>query len=562
MSQDMATSLKLDAVVVGAGAAGLSMLKRLRDHGFSVRLYEAGDGVGGVWYWNRYPGARCDAESVEYQFGFSDQVQRGWDWTERYASQPEIVRYMNYVVDVLDLRRDMQFGTRIVSAIYDDAQTQWSISTDTGENVRAQYCIMATGCLSSANVPAIEGLNTFKGAWYHTSDWPSEGVVFTGKRVAVIGTGSSGIQTIPLVAQQASHLYVLQRTPNFSIPAFNEPLDPNFVSLKKETFIEDRKRAEYTPAGALYPMGDKSALEVSAEELSQELEKRWCLGGFAFLMAYKDILTNKAANDVVADFVRDKIRNVVKSAETAALLTPEDYPFGTKRPCLDTGYFETFNKPHVTLVDVRSHPIRRVAETGIQCGETEYQVDAIVFATGFDAMTGTIMKIDIRGKGGLELREKWAAGPRTYLGLMTASFPNLFILAGPGSPSVLSNGFLAGEQHANWVSHCLEFLRARGFSAIDASVEAEDAWVEHVNEVASRTLYPQANSWYMGANVPGKPRIFMPYAGGFDAYRRKLDELEADDYRGFQLWPDSPATKSAESGVSDPSLRAAASAHE
>ena len=522
-----------DAVIVGAGFSGMYMLHLLRQRGMSAVVFEAGDNVGGTWYWNRYPGARCDVESINYQYGFSDELQRNWNWTERYPTQPEIMRYMDYVADALDLRRDIRFETRVTSAVYDEGRCRWTVGTDRGDSVSAQFCIMATGCLSAAQVPNIAGLSDFAGEWYHTGQWPHEGVDFTGKRVAVIGTGSSGVQAIPIIAEQAADLTVFQRTPNYSLPAFNRPLAPGEHETAKDSFLEERRKAEFTPAGANYPYNNQSALEFSREEVFAELETRWFEGGFAFLGAFNDIAVNPESNAIVAEFVRDKIGGLVKDPKTAALLSPTDHPFGTKRLCLDTNYFETYNLPHVHLVSVRENPIERISAKGIIAGGKDHEFDAIVFATGFDAMTGALTRIDIRGEGGASLSDRWSAGPRSYLGLASAGFPNLFTVTGPGSPSVLSVVIVAIEQHVEWIMACIDHMRAEGLETITAEQQAQDDWVDHVNDVANATLMPQANSWYMGANVPGKPRIFMPYVGGLDNYRRKCDAVAAAGYEGF-----------------------------
>lgn len=524
---------ELDAVVVGAGFSGMYALHLLRQRGMSAVVFEAGDSVGGTWYWNRYPGARCDVESINYQYGFSDELQRNWNWTERYPTQPEIMRYMEYVAETLDLKRDIAFETRVQSATYDEGTRRWTVSTDKGDVVTCQYCIMATGCLSTAQVPQFEGLDDFEGKWYHTGEWPHEGVDFTGKRVAVIGTGSSGVQAIPVIAEQAADLTVFQRTPNYSLPAFNRPLAPGEHEAAKENFLAEREKAKYTPTGVNYPYNHKSGLEVSREEFYAELETRWFEGGFAFLGAFNDIAINIEVNEIVAEFVRNKISGVVKDPVVADLLTPTDHPFGTKRLCLDTNYFQTFNQPNVHLVSVKDNPIERITAKGLVAGDKEYEFDAIVFATGFDAMTGSLNRIAIMGKGGETLRDKWSAGPRVYLGLVSSGFPNLFTVTGPGSPSVLTSVIVAIEQHVEWIMDCIDFMREGGFETIDADKGAEDAWVDHVNEVANMTLMVQANSWYLGANVPGKPRIFMPYVGGLDVYRRKCDEIAANGYEGF-----------------------------
>jgi cyclohexanone monooxygenase len=532
---DASPAVAFDAVVVGAGLAGLYMLHRLRGLGLTARVYEAGDDVGGTWYWNRYPGARCDIQSLDYSYSFSDELQQEWRWTERYASQPEILRYINHVAERFDLRRDIQFATRVVAARFDEAERRWQIATDRGDRVSAQFCIMATGCLSAAQVPRYPGLETFAGRWYHTGNWPHEGVDFTGQRVGVIGTGSSGIQSIPIIARQAAHLYVFQRTPNFSVPAQNGPLDPEEERRIKANYAEFRRQARASRAGFVVPLNDQPALAATPDDHRREFEARWARGGFGLMSAFSDLGTKKEANDIAAAFVHAKIRETVRDPQVAEALLPRDHPIGTKRLCVDTGYYDTYNRDNVTLVDLRRAPIEAITPTGLRTREAEYALDSIVFATGFDAMTGALLKIDIRGRRGAALREKWAGGPRSYLGIMVAGFPNLFTITGPGSPSVLSNMIVSIEQHVEWVADCLAYLRERGLATIEATSEAEDAWVAHVNEVANTTLYPLANSWYMGANIPGKPRLFMPYVGGVGAYRKRCEEVAAQGYAGFAL---------------------------
>jgi cyclohexanone monooxygenase len=526
---------RLDVVIVGAGFAGLYALHRLRGLGLTARVFEAGDGVGGTWYWNRYPGARCDVESMDYSYSFSDALQQEWHWTERYASQPEILAYINHVADRFDLRRDIQLDTRVTSAVFDEAGGRWTVETDRGDRVSAQFCIMATGCLSAAQVPAIEGLETFAGRWYHTGHWPHEGVDFTGQRVGVIGTGSSAIQSIPIIARQAAHLFVFQRTPNFSVPAQNGPLDAEYERRIKASYAEFRRRARESRVGFVVEREDRSALEVPPEERARKYEAHWRRGGLGFSATFADLLISKDANDTAADFFRGKIRSIVRDPAVAETLSPRDYPVGTKRLCVDTDYYATFNRPHVTLVDIRRTPIEAIVRDGLRTREATYRLDSLVFATGFDAMTGALLAIDIRGCAGQTLAEKWAAGPRTYLGLAVAGFPNLFAITGPGSPSVLSNMIVSIEQHVDWIADCIGYLRSHDHPCIEATVEAEDAWVAHVNEVGHATLYPRANSWYMGANVPGKPRIFMPYIGGVGTYRQVCDDVAAKGYQGFTL---------------------------
>jgi cation diffusion facilitator CzcD-associated flavoprotein CzcO len=523
----------LDLVIVGAGFAGMYMLHRARAIGLSARVFEAGSGVGGTWYWNRYPGARCDVESMEYSYQFSDELQQEWDWTERYAAQPEILRYANHVADRFDLRRDIRFDTRVRAAAFDEPRDRWVIETDDGARTQATWCVMATGCLSSANVPDFDGLGRFQGACHHTGRWPHEGVDFTGLRVGVIGTGSSAVQSIPLIARQAAHLFVFQRTPNHVVPARNGPMDPRVRELVKANYPALRARAKQNRTGLLYRISEKSALEVTDEEREREYQARWEQGSLGFIGTFGDLLVNQGANDTAAEFIRRKIRATVRDPAVAAILSPRSV-VGCKRLCIDSGYFETFNRPNVTLVDVGGQPVERITEDAIVVGGKGYPVDAIVFATGFDAMTGTLRRIDIRGRAGRPLKDKWAAGPRTFLGVATAGFPNLFIITGPGSPSVLSNMLPSIEQHVDWIAGCIGAVRERGFTRIEPTEAAEDRWVAHVNEVASATLYPSCNSWYLGANIPGKPRVFMPYLG-FPAYVQKCAEEAAAGFQSFAL---------------------------
>jgi len=525
-----------DVVVVGAGFAGLYMLYRLRGLGFSVHVYEQGGGVGGTWYWNRYPGARCDIESMQYSYSFSEELQQGWDWSERYASQPEILQYANHVADRFDLRRDISFDTCVERAEFDEVSGTWSLAVSNHRPVRARFVVLATGCLSNARMPDIRGLPGFGRPVYHTGQWPHQKVDFTGQRVGVIGTGSSGIQSVPVIAAQAQHLYVFQRTPNFSIPAHNAPLTDEAREAFRENYPEIRRFArEDTRNGIYTELPDRGAFDDGENARRARYEDRWAKGGLPFLLTYNNLILDKAANDTAAGFVRGKIAEAVRDPETARRLQPENYPFGSKRLCVDTGYYATFNRPNVTLVDISAGGVEEILPNVVRAAGQEYEVDALVLATGFDAMTGSVARIDIRGRGGMTLNRKWAEGPKTYLGLMSQGFPNLFIVTGPGSPSVLSNMIVSIEQHVDWIADCLAFMRERNHTMIEATVEAEEKWVAHVNEVAEMTLYPQANSWYMGANIPGKPRIFMPYIGGVGAYRRICEEVAAKGYRGFVM---------------------------
>jgi cyclohexanone monooxygenase len=525
-----------DVVVVGAGFAGMYMLHRLRGLALKVRVYEQGDGVGGTWYWNRYPGARCDVESMQYSYSFSDELQQEWNWSERYAPQPEILRYANHVADRFNLRPDIEFNTAVERCVFDETEASWLVTLAGGKMVTAKYVVLATGCLSNARKPDFKGLDGFKGAVYHTGNWPHHDVDFTGLRVGIIGTGSSGIQSVPVIAEQAKHLTVFQRTPQFSIPARNAPLTAEERKAFRDNYPDIRRFAREESRNGIYTeVPDRGALDDGGNERRAKYEARWQHGGLTFMSVYNNLVLDQAANDTAADFVRAKIDEIVKDKETAELLRPAAYPIGTKRICIDTDYFETFNRPNVTLVDIKTNGIEEILPNAVRCGGKDYEIDALVLATGFDAMTGSVAKIDIAGRGGDRLNRKWAEGPKTYLGLMAAGFPNLFLITGPGSPSVLSNMIVSIEQHVDWITDCIAWMRSRGLDTMEAERAAEEKWVAHVNEVAYTTLFPQANSWYMGANIPGKPRIFMPYIGGVGPYRQICNEVAAKGYEGFAM---------------------------
>ncbi|MGE3855526.1 MAG: flavin-containing monooxygenase [Dehalococcoidia bacterium] len=528
----------LDALIIGAGFSGMYQLHTLRDRlGLKVRVLEAADGVGGTWYWNRYPGARCDSESHSYCYSFSDELVQDWEWSERYPEQPEIIRYLNFCADRLDLRRDIQFETRVTGAAYDEARNAWDVTTEAGERFSARFLIAAVGCLSTTNVPKFPGLESFGGEWYHTGLWPHEGVDFSGKRVIQIGTGSTGIQAAPVIARTAGHLTVMQRTPQFSVPARNEPLTEEFRAWVKENFADIKRTMRSTTNGHPFTISDRSVFDVSDEERLKLYEAAWEKGGLQFRATFRDILTSKEANDTAAEFLKQKIREIVKDPETAAKLADIDHPYAAKRPPIDTEYFDTFNRDNVSLVDVRTDPIAAITPTGVRLESgVEYPADIIVFATGFDAMTGSLLKLGITGRDGVTLAQAWEAGPRNYLGLQVAGFPNLFTVTGPGSPSVLCNMPVAIEQHVEWITDAISYLRERGLERIEATPEAVDGWVQQVNEAAHATLLPEAHSsWYLGANVPGKPRVFMPYAGGMARYRGICDQVAAAGYEGFAL---------------------------
>ena len=525
----------VDAVVVGAGFAGMYMLHRLRGLGMTAQVFEAGSDVGGTWFWNRYPGARVDIRSLEYSFSFSEELENEWRWSERYAPQAELLAYAGHVADRFDLRRDIALETRVLAAHFDAETNRWTVTTDRGDTVTAKFVIMATGCLSVPTNVDFAGIESFAGTVYRTSHWPHEGVDFTGKRVGVIGTGSSAIQSIPVIAEQAAHVTVFQRTPNYSVPAHNGPLDPAAVADWTANRAEYRAAMKLTPIGAFIGMSEQLAMEATPEERQAEFDRRWQIGGFEVSGIFADSGSDLAANAVVADLAAARIRAIVKDPAVADLLTPKDYPFGAKRLCVDTNYYATFNRDNVSLVDIRTAPLEAITPAGIRTSGGEYPCDAIVLATGFDAMTGALDRIDIRGRDGARLKDRWAEGPRTYLGLMVAGFPNLFTITGPGSPSVLSNMITSIEQHVEWIADCLAHLSDHQQATIEPTPEAEDAWVGHVNEIASGTLYPLANSWYMGANVPGKPRQFLPYAGGVGVYREHCAGIAERGYEGFEL---------------------------
>ena len=534
-----------DVLIVGAGFAGLYMLHRLRSLGFRAVVLEAGGGVGGTWHWNRYPGARCDIESTQYSYQFSPELEQDWCWSERYATQAEILSYANHVADRFDLRRDIELGARVVRAEFDERMGTWTLSTLTGRRYTAPYCIMATGCLSAPNRPAIDGLDDFAEA-YHTAEWPHDGVDFAGRRVAVIGTGSSAIQAIPVIARQAKAVTVFQRTANYSVPARNILLPPSIQAGIKATYRQLRARAKLNPTGVLFDSSPEKALETTAERRDREYERRWQRGGLTFLGAFSDLLLDEEANRTASEFVRAKIRAVVKDPAVAETLQPPTI-IGGRRLCVDMGYYETYNLGNVTLVDVARQPIERITRQGVVVAGHEHAADVIVLATGFDAMTGALNRIDIRGRGGLTLKDKWRNGPLSYLGLAVAGFPNLFTITGPGSPSVLTNMLPSIEHHVEWIGDCLAAISASRRTVIEAQGEAEAAWVAHVADVAAGTLRAHERSWYVGANVPGKPRVFMPYSGGFPRYAERCDEVAANGYEGFTLadaeasWADAEA---------------------
>jgi cyclohexanone monooxygenase len=527
---------KIDVLVVGAGIAGLYMLHRLRELGLRTRVVEAGDGIGGTWYWNRYPGARCDVESYFYSYSFDPELEQEWEWTEKYPRQAEILRYIEHVADRYDLRRDITLRTRVTAATYDEGAGRWTVSTDTGEEIDAQFLVMATGCLSAPKAPEIPGAERFAGPILQTSRWPHEGADLAGRRVAVIGTGSTGIQAIPVIASEASELTVFQRTANFSFPAQHRPLDEARTTEVKATYRDLRDAQRTSFAGFSDRAPTRATFDDSDEERAAVYEAAWERGTIGAMIAtYTDTGLDREANETLAEFIRGKIRAIVRDPDVAETLSPRTHFVGTKRPCLDDGYYATFNEEHVRLVDLRRTPLVEITEHGLRTTEASYEVDVIVLATGFDAVTGALLAVDITGAGGRTLRDDWAQGPRSYLGLGVAGFPNLFTVTGPYSPSVLSNMMISIEQHVEWITDCIAHLRGAGVAVIEPTAEAQEAWMRHAEEVGNGTLFPTADSWYMGANVPGKSRVFMPYIGGVGTYRAKCEEVVANGYEGFAL---------------------------
>ncbi len=528
----------VDAVVVGAGFAGLYAHYKLRALGLKALGFEAAPDIGGTWYWNRYPGARCDVESLDYSYSFSPEVLDEWKWSERFATQPEILQYVNFVADKYDLRRDYAFETKVIAADFDEAAHQWLVRTDRGDEVRCRYLLSAVGSLSLPKAPEIDGLDDLAMRWVQTGCWPHEPVDVTGKRVAVIGTGSSGIQCIPLLAEQAAHLTVFQRTPNFSVPAHNGQIDPAYEAEVRADYVAHHKRNRMTKGGVPPRINTGvSAMSVSEEERQAKFEQAWGFGTFALQSVFSDTSSNPESNAKAATFVHEKIKSIVKDPVVAEKLLPKTFPFGTKRLCLGTDYYATFNRDNVDLVDIRETPIERITTGGIKTTDAEYPFDLIVFATGFDAVTGPLFALNIAGVGGVALKDAWKDGPQSYLGLMISGFPNLFTVNGPSSPSVLTNMLQAIEHHVDWIIDCIAYMEKNGFVRIDADEEAQVAWAHEVAAIADMTLYPKANSWYMGANVPGKPRVFLMYIGGLDRYVERCDKIVSEGYTGFNFTP-------------------------
>jgi cation diffusion facilitator CzcD-associated flavoprotein CzcO len=528
----------LDALIIGAGFSGLYMLHSLRDRlGMKVLAVDRAGGIGGTWYWNRYPGARCDSESHSYAYTFSEELWKGWSWSQRYPDHGEIRRYMDYVADRLDLRPDIRLATTVERCDFDAAANLWRVTLRGGELLSARFLVTGVGCLSTANIPDIPGLEDFAGAWYHTGAWPHEGVDFTGKRVGQVGTGSTGIQSAPVIAAAAKHLTVFQRTANYSTPAQNHPLSAERKAWIRDNLDAIRGVMLATTNGHPFTVADRSLHDVTDAELTQILERAWDFGGLQFRAGFRDVLLDESANARMAGFLKDKIRRIVRDPAKAEILAAIDHPYAGKRPPIDSGYFETFNRDNVDLVDLRADPIERIVPSGLRLKSgRQIPLDILVFATGYDALTGPLLKLNITGAGGRTLAKEWEAGPKSYLGLQIAGFPNLFTITGPGSPSVLCNMLVPIEQHVEWITGCIAHLRAEGATRIETTPAAMEAWGREVKRAADATLLSRVpHSWYLGANVPGKPRVFMPYAGGMAHYRKLCDAVAAKGYEGFVL---------------------------
>jgi len=526
---------RLDAVVIGAGFGGMCMVHRLRSMGLAVRGIEAGADVGGVWYWNRYPGARCDLMSIDYSYSFSEEIQQEWTWSEQFAAQPEILAYANFVADRLDLRKEFQFDTRVERARFDEARGLWVVQTDRGEALEATYCIMATGPLSVPKDPGYPGAEDFKGDIHYAARWPHEPVSFAGKRVGVVGTGSTGIQIVPVVAEEAQELFVFQRTPSFTMPMRNKPLDAEYVAQVKRHYPALRAAARNTAIGGVRPQTTRPLFSVTPQDRLELMEDSWRRGGLAFLGTFSDLLTNAEANEIVAEFVRGKIGEVVKDPDTAERLKPRGYPIFARRPCLDTNYYESFNQPNVHLVDLLEDPIVRLTERGVQTGTREIELDVLIMATGYDGLTGAMLAIDIQGRDGRSLADKWRDGARSYLGLAMEGFPNLFMICGANGPAALANIVTLDEQNTDWIADCITHMRRHGLATVEADAQSEADWMEAISALAAKSLMPKANTWYVGANVEGKPRVFSLYSGGFHKYREICEDVTANGYRGFSF---------------------------
>ena len=537
MVNDISNDHAYDAIIVGAGFAGLYQLICLRDQlGLNCLVIETGDDVGGTWYWNRYPGARCDTESHAYSYYFSDELLKEWTWSERYPGHAEIREYINFVAQKFDLKKDILFNQRVTNANFSENENNWSLLTNDGSKFKAKFLITAVGCLSNANIPNIKGLDSFEGQYYHTGNWPKNDVSFVNKKVGQIGTGSTGIQAVPVIAASAKHLTVFQRTANYSIPARNKPLTSDFKEHVKTNYQHYRKFLKRTPNGHPFDISNRLVSDVNEDQRNDIYEKAWEKGGLQFRATFNDLVTDRDANKTASEFIKDKIRTTVLNKKFASILSDIDHPYAGKRPPIDSNYFETFNRENINLIDLQADPIKHIDHKGIQTNENHFDLDIIVFATGYDAMTGPLLNMNITGKANLKLSDLWKEGPKTFLGLQMPGFPNLFTITGPGSPSVLTNMPMAIEQHVEWIRDCISYMNKKGYSLIETSKKASEDWGDEVNAVANKTLLPTVkHSWYLGANIPGKPQVFMPYAGGLPKYDEICNESKNNNYKGFNL---------------------------
>jgi cation diffusion facilitator CzcD-associated flavoprotein CzcO len=521
---------QLDALVIGAGVTGIYQLYGLLQKGIKAKIFEAGSGVGGTWYWNRYPGARFDSESYSYAYSFSEELLQEWNWKEHYSGQPENEQYLNYVTDKFELRPNIRFNSRIKSVYFNDASGRWDVETEDGYRASAQFVIAAVGILSANNMPDIPGIDTFKGDSFHTSRWPKEAVDFSNKRVGVIGTGATAIQLIPEVAKQAGHLSVFQRTPQYAAPLRNSLIGDHEQQKIKDDYPETFRKCDETFGGFMHDFDPRSALEVSPEVREAFFEEIWAQPGFSkWFGCFHDIMTSNEANELYAEFVRKKIRERITDKDLAEKLVPKDYPFGAKRVPMETGYYEAYNRDNVTLIDVNESPIQSITAKGVKTADAEYELDVIIYATGFDAITGELTRMDIRGRGGESIKDKWADGPRTYMTVQTADFPNLFI---PGG-AVFCNFTRCAEVITEWICECIGYMKDKGHTLIETTVEAEDAWIEHANSLTDGMIFTKTDSWFMGSNIPGKKRQFLFYAAGAPAFRDKCADVASKDYEGF-----------------------------
>ena len=527
----------LDAIIIGAGFSGLYQLYKCRDQlGLKTLVIEEGKEVGGTWYWNKYPGSRCDTESHIYCYTFSEEIYKNWKWKERYPKQKEILSYLKYVERKLSLRKDIIFNNKVISADYLDKKNLWRVKTDKKKVFYCKYLISAVGSLSAANIPNIKGIKSFKGEWYHSGRWPDKKISFKNQKVAQIGTGSSGIQIAPVVAKSAKSLTVFQRTPNYSVPARNRKLTKTFIENTKKNYKQIKNLLTKTPGGHAFQFSKKSIFDFNESKRLKILEKAWLNGGLSFRACFSDITKKLSANKIVSNYITEKINNIVKDKEVAKQLTDFGHPFTSKRPTLNTDYFETFNKKNVRLIDLKENPIVNITKNGIKTKNEEFKFDKIIFATGYDALSGPILSLNLTGRKNIKLNKYWKNGPITYLGLMIPNFPNFFIISGPGSPSVLTNVPAQIQQHVEWISEFIRYLEKSNSLSVEPEAKEAENWVKKINTLAKKSLFMKAkNSWYKGDNIPGKPKTFIPYPAGLPQYREICNKVRKKMYKGFNI---------------------------